>query len=144
MIRCIQNCSLLLAVSLLVACGDKDKPATDGPPKTDSAPKATGPSADSQDPKDAIAYQFGLLKAGDVDKLKACFTARLQDSITADAVEKGKGEAGSMTLDDLVASVEEGEYEGKKTAKIKMKNGRTLTTLIMTDGKWLADTVGFK
>jgi hypothetical protein len=28
--------------------------------------------------------------------------------------------------------------------KIKMKNGRTLTTLVKTDGKWLADTVWFK
>ena len=31
-----------------------------------------------------------------------------------------------------------------KTAKITMKNGRTLTTLILTDGKWLADTIWFK
>ena len=49
-----------------------------------------------------------------------------------------------MTIDDLFASMQEGEWEGKKTAKVKMKNGRTLTTLILTDGKWLADTVWFR
>ena len=29
-------------------------------------------------------------------------------------------------------------------AKIMMQNGRTLTTLILTDGQWLADTIWFK
>ena len=52
--------------------------------------------------------------------------------------------ASKYTLDDLVGAVEMGEDEGKQTARIKMKNGRTLTTLILTDGKWLADTVWFK
>jgi hypothetical protein len=34
---------------------------------------------------------------------------------------------------------------GTKTEiKIKMKNGRTLTTLVNVDGKWLADTLWFK
>jgi len=37
-----------------------------------------------------------------------------------------------------------GEADGKKTAKVKMKNGRTLSTLVETDGKWLADTIWFK
>jgi hypothetical protein len=46
-------------------------------------------------------------------------------------------------MDDLWASSEAGEYEGKKTTKVKMKNGRTLTTLILTDGKWLSDTIWF-
>jgi hypothetical protein len=45
-------------------------------------------------------------------------------------VAKGKQEATQYTLNDLVASVEMGELQGKKTAKIKMKNGRTLTTLM--------------
>lgn len=94
-------------------------------------------------PKDSIAYQFELLKAGDAAKLKECFTERQRDRITPEAVEKGKAEASKYTLDDLVNSVEDGEYEGKKTAKIKMKNGRSLTTLIQTEGKWLADTVWF-
>ena len=42
------------------------------------------------------------------------------------------------------ATVKYSEADGKKTAKIKMKNGRTLTTLIETDGQWLADTIWFK
>jgi len=95
-------------------------------------------------PKDSMAYQFELLKAGDTEKLKQCFTERLRERITPEAVEKGKSEAGNYTLDDLVASVEMGEAEGHQTAKIMMKNGRTLTTLVQTDGKWLADTIWFK
>ena len=96
------------------------------------------------DPKGSIAYQFELLKAGDAETLRTCFTDRVRNNVTAEAVEKGKSEAAKYTLDDLVASVEMGEYDGKKTAKIKMKNGRTLTTLIETNGNWLADTIWFR
>lgn len=99
---------------------------------------------DTADVKAAIAAQFDLLKAGDVEKLKAHFTERQKERITKEAVEKGQANAAKMTIDDLVAEVAV-TGEGKtKQAKIKMKNGRTLTTLILTDGKWLADTVWFK
>ena len=95
-------------------------------------------------PKDSLTYQMELLKAADVEKLKACFTKRLHDSITAETVEKGKKELSNYTLDDLYASEERGEYQGSETCKVKMKNGRTLTTLMLQDGQWLADTVWFK
>lgn len=95
-------------------------------------------------PKDSIAYQFGLLKDGSVSQLRECFTDRIKEKITDEAVEKGKSQASSYSLDDLLASVEMGEAEGHQTAKIIMKNGRTLTTLIQVDNKWLADTVWFK
>ncbi len=49
-----------------------------------------------------------------------------------------------MSIDDLVNAIQMGEFEGQRTAKIAMKNGRTLTTLILTDGKWLSDTIWFK
>ena len=49
-----------------------------------------------------------------------------------------------LTMGDLWASATEGEYEGNKTMKVKMKNGRTLTTLVLTDGRWLADTIWFQ
>jgi hypothetical protein len=96
------------------------------------------------DPKSSIAYQFDLVKAGDAEKLKTCFTARVRDGVTKEVVDKAKGEAAQYTLDDLYASAEMGEADGKKTAKVKMKNGRTLTTLIETNGQWLADTIWFK
>ena len=109
---------------------------------SNTAPAAkTGSLAD---PKSSIAYQFELVKAGDADKLKNCFTPRVRDGITKEVVEKAKGDAANYTLDDLYASAETGEADGKKTAKVKMKNGRTLTTLIETDGQWLADTIWFK
>lgn len=129
-----QNLGLIiLVISLFIlACGGVNPVTT----KTNDASLG--------DPKGSIAYQFELLKAGDAEKLRTCFTDRVKDSVTKEAVEKGKSEAGKYTLDDLVASVETGEYEGKKTAKIKMKNGRTLTILIETNGKWLADTIWFK
>jgi hypothetical protein len=96
------------------------------------------------DPKSSLAYQFELLKAGDADKLKNCFTARVRDGVTKEVVDKGKGQAGQYTMEDLYASAEMGESDGKKTAKVKMKNGRTLTTLVETNGQWLADTIWFK
>ncbi len=129
------------------ACGDKTGTPTPaggaGPTVPPAAAGATAGAA-AQEPKAVIAAQFALLVAGDVDKLKECFTERQKERITADSVAKGKASVGTMTLDDLVGAVEMGEYEGKKTAKVKMKNGRTLTTLILTEGKWLADTVWFK
>ncbi len=107
---------------------------------------ATAPAmADDQaDAKAAISAQVDLIKAGDVDKLKATFTDRQKDKITKEIIEKAKGNLEKMTLEDLVASVEVAEDAGKKSAKIKMKNGRTLTTLLLTDGKWLADTIWLK
>ena len=103
-------------------------------------PVAVSLAADLSTPKASIASQFELLKAGDVEGLKACFTDRLKDKITAESVKKGQGETAKYTLEDLVDKVE----QGKGTAKIKMKNGRTLTTLIEKDGKWYADTIWFK
>ena len=96
------------------------------------------------EPKASIAHQLELLKAGDANKLKECFTSRQQDKITKDAVTAAQKTAAKMTIDDLFVSAEMGEFQGAKTAKIKMKNGRALTTLILTDGKWLADTIWFK
>ena len=113
---------------------------------SNTAPAAT-PAARAgslADPKSSIAYQFELVKAGDVDKLKNCFTPRARDGVTKEVVDKAQGQAAQYSLDDLYASAEMGEADGKKTAKVKMKNGRTLTTLIETDGQWLADTVWFK
>lgn len=112
-----------------------------------TASSNTAPAAKTgslADPKSSIAYQFELVKAGDADKLKSCFTPRVRDGITKEVVEKAKGDAAQYTIDDLYASAEMGEADGKKTAKVKMKNGRTLTTLIETDGQWLADTIWFK
>src|ERR1041385_237385 len=95
---------------------------------------------DLADAKAFISKQVDLIKKGDVAGLKAGFTQRLQDKITEANVKKAHGELGKMTIDDLVASVS----PGKDSLKIKMKNGRTLTTLVKVDGKWLADTVWIK
>lgn len=128
---------LLLVVSLMfAACGSKDGGNSGGG-------SSSGADPTLKDPKGSIAYQFDLVKAGDADKLRPCFTERLRDRITKELVDKAKGEAGRYTMDDLWASAEPGEYEGKKTMKVKMKNGRTLTTLVETDGKWLSDTIWF-
>ncbi|MEO8704642.1 MAG: hypothetical protein ABI867_31595 [Kofleriaceae bacterium] len=96
---------------------------------------------DLADAKAFIGNQVELIKKSDVDGLKAGFTKRLQDKITEANVKKAQKEVGAMTIEDLVASV---APSGKDALKIKMKNGRTLTTLTKVDGKWFADTVWFK
>jgi hypothetical protein len=116
--------------------------ANRAPAATPAATAATT-AGSLADPKSSIAYQFDLVKAGDADKLKNCFTPRVRDSITKELVDKAKGQATQYTIDDLYASAEMGEADGKKTAKVKMKNGRTLTTLIETNGQWLADSIWF-
>ena len=113
---------------------------------SNTAPAST-PAARSgslADPKSSIAYQFELVKAGDADKLRNCLTPRVRDGVTKEVVDEAQGQAAKYTIDDLYASAEMGEADGKKTAKVKMKNGRTLTTLVETDGQWLADTIWFK
>ncbi len=92
------------------------------------------------DAKAIITAQLEVLKKGDLTAIKAGFTKRLQDKITAEKVEKGKKEAGKFTIDDLVESA---EAKGPTAIKIKMKGGRTLTTLVKENGKWLADTIWF-
>ncbi len=128
---------ILPIFALIAACG--------GAFSTTTKSSDTSPISDNSlsNPKDSIVYQLQLIKSGDVVKLQTCFTDRVKDSVTKDAVEKAKTDAVKYTIDDLVGSVEMGESDGKKTAKIKMKNERTLTTLIETNGKWLADTIWF-
>jgi hypothetical protein len=87
-----------------------------------------------------IGKQVAMIKTGDVDKVKQGFTKRLQDRITADVVKKAQKELAKVTLDDLVASAA-GDAE---RIKIKMKNGRTLTTIVKVGNFWLADTLWFK
>jgi protein tyrosine phosphatase (PTP) superfamily phosphohydrolase (DUF442 family) len=95
---------------------------------------------DLADARAFIGKQVEIIKKGDVAGLKAGFTKRQQDSITEENVKAAQKELGKTTLDDLVASV----IPGKGSIKIKMKNGRTLTTLLQVDGKWLADSIWFK
>lgn len=111
---------------------------------TDSGKSTETGENQLKEPKSSIAYQLDLLKAGNFEKFKECFTSRIRDRVKKEDFEKAKSNAANMTLDELFASAEMGEYEGKKTAKIKMKNGRTLTTLVETDGKWLADTIWYQ
>ena len=96
------------------------------------------------DPKASIAHQLKLLQAGDVDKLKECFTLRQKNKITKELVASSQQAATHMSIDDLIKTIQMGGGEGQKTAKTTMKNGRTLTPLILTDGKWLSDTIWFK
>ncbi|HJQ30719.1 MAG TPA: hypothetical protein VJ866_00990 [Pyrinomonadaceae bacterium] len=124
---------LLLMFCVLVACK-----------MSGGTSSGSGAGSALSDPKSSIAYQFEQIKAGDVDKLKACLTPRVRDGVTKEVVDKAKTQAAQYTIDDLYASAEMGEADGKKTAKVKMKNGRTLTTLVETDGQWLADTIWFR
>jgi uncharacterized lipoprotein YajG len=139
---------LLMACLMFAACGAKDEGGSNNSGTTNktadaspAAPKGSGSSL--ADPKGSIAYQLELLKAGDADKLRNCFTTRLRDKITKERVDKAREKIGQITMDELYASAEQGEYEGKKTLKVKMKNGRSLTTLVQTDGQWLSDTIWF-
>lgn len=103
-----------------------------------------GPAAADElaDARAVIGKQVEALKQGNDAVVRKMFTARLRDRITPDAIKAAQKELGRMTLDELVASAAPGS--GKDSIKIKMKNGRTLTTLVKVDGQWLADTIWFK
>ena len=97
-----------------------------------------------KDPKTSVEYQLELVKAGNVEKLKNCVMPQVREKVTKEGVDKAKTNAATYTIEDLYDSAEMGEENGKKTAKVKMKNGRTLTMLVETDGKWLSNSVWFK
>ena len=138
-------CLALIATGSLLACSPAaTNTTTNAPANTSAKTPASAPSGSLKDPQSSIAYQFELVKAGDLDKLKAALTERVRDNLTQEILDKAKTDAAKYTIDDLYESAEMGEADGQKTAKIKMKNGRTLTTLIETDGQWLADTIWFK
>jgi len=91
-----------------------------------------------------ISFQIELIKKGDVEKLKVRFSERQRKKITKEMLQKAVKEVGSYSIDELVHKVEPGKYKGQLTAKIKMKNGRSLTTFVLVDGEWQADTLWFK
>lgn len=94
------------------------------------------------DARAVISKQVDALKQGNDAVVRKLFTQRLREKITPEVIQAAQKELGKLTIDDLVASAAPGS--GKDSLKIKMKNGRTLTTLVKVDGQWLADTLWFK
>jgi len=94
--------------------------------------------------REIIALQLKYIQAGDVEAMRPFFTKRVRDQITTESLEQAKAQAAVATPEELVHSVEIEEVEDGIQAKIKMKTGRTLTTLVPVNGKWEADTIWFK
>lgn len=94
--------------------------------------------------REIIALQLQYIQQGDVEAMKPFFTERVRKWITAESLELAKQQAASATPEELIHSVKIEEAGDEIQAKIKMKNGRTLTTLVPIEGKWEADTVWFK
>jgi hypothetical protein len=118
---------LALALAVLVLLALRPRPAA---------------ADDLADARAVIGKQIKAIKQGDEAAVRKMFTPRLRDRITAGSLEAAQKELGKMTLDDLVASAAPGS--AKDSLKLKMKNGRTLTTLVKVEGQWLADTIWFK
>jgi hypothetical protein len=104
---------------------------------------AEDPPATKKGFQEAISVQIELAKKGDLEKFRSRFTERLRSRITRKMMSKAV-KADNTPLDELVYAVEPGSHEGKRSAKVKMKNGRTLTTFVLVDGDWLTDTLWFK
>ncbi|QDU07964.1 tetratricopeptide repeat protein [Gimesia aquarii] len=94
--------------------------------------------------REIIALQLEYIKKQDVEALKPYFTKRLRNRITAKMLEQAARQTESATPAELVHAVQVDEAENQIQARIMMKNGRTLTTLIPVNGKWEADTIWFK
>lgn len=138
LLNCLTTGAML---ALLSSCspgesGSSTPPASSSPGSSSSVPMSN--------PRTVISDQLAALKAGDVEKVKAGMSSRVRDEVTPEVVVEAKKEAGKMTIEELYDSAEISSAGGKSAAKIKMKNGRTLTTLVAEDGKWVADTVWFK
>jgi len=77
---------------------------------------------DLADARAAIGKQVDALKQGNDAVVRKLFTARLRDKITPEAIKAAQQQLGSMTLDDLVASVAPGS--GKDSLKDDARQGR--------------------
>ena len=110
-----------------------------------SAAPSSKPAAGGMDcstPKKTIESQVAFIKkGGKVDAFKECFTPRIQEKIDQKRLDKSHDEASFYKLEELYGAEEK---SGDDKVKVKMKNGRTLTTLIKEGDKWLADTMWFK
>lgn len=94
--------------------------------------------------REIIALQLQLIKNLDVDAIKPYFTKRVRKLITKKMLDEAKQQVETATPEELVHSVQIDESGDQIQAKIMMKNGRTLTTLVPVNGKWEADTIWFK
>ncbi|HAH48665.1 hypothetical protein [Gimesia sp.] len=94
--------------------------------------------------REIIEKQLQFIREGDVAAMQPYFTERVRKLITKEALEQAKKQAETASLEELVHEIEIQEVDGVLQAKIKMKNGRTLTTLVPVQGKWEADTIWFK
>ena len=119
---------------------------SDAGPKggTDAAPKTWDELQRKalSTPRGSIVHQWGVLGTGDVDEMKKCFTDRVKDLITPEAMKKGQQATKETTLPDLIGEIIVDDEKGQ--CKIMMKNGRTLTWLHRKNGLWLSDNIWFK
>ncbi|MCU0663681.1 MAG: hypothetical protein MUC50_15300 [Myxococcota bacterium] len=135
------------------AAPDQTDLSTDASPQPGNQPRPTvvttlNPTPDGLDPTNAqavIFHQIELLRTGNVEELKKWFTPRLQAELTPQTLRDAVAAAQKMpTKEELAQTVEVRDVDGKRVAEVNMDGGRTLTTMILTDGKWLSDTLWFK
>lgn len=106
---------------------------------TAAAPAAV--AMDCSTPKKTIQSQYEGIKSGaPLEAMKSCFTARQKDKITAEMLASAKTEIAKMSFEEIYAS----EEANGDSVKVKMKNGRSLTTLVKDGSTWKADTLWFK
>lgn len=94
--------------------------------------------------REIIKKQLQYIRKGDVASMQPYFTERVRKFITKESLNQAKAQAESANPEELVHDIEIQEVDGTLQAKIKMKNGRTLTTLVPVNGKWEADTIWFE
>ena len=88
-----------------------------------------------------MVAQIGLVRSAATEHLRPHFTERLRNKFSDDDVVGAAKDLGEYDVDDLIGTI---EMEDADRAKIKMANGRTLTTLVRRNGRWLADTIWFR
>jgi len=93
--------------------------------------------------REMIALQLQYIQNLDVKSMQPFFTERIRTLITIELLKKAKQQAASARVEELVHSIQIEGSGDQIQAKIKMKNGRSLTTLVPVNGKWEADTIWF-
>lgn len=93
-------------------------------------------------PRAALTQQYTLLIGGRTAELRQCFTPRLHSRINDELVCLGRRVYLQESFADLAHEFEVDQIKG--TCQVRSKSGVEVTTLVRSNGQWLADRIWFE
>lgn len=94
--------------------------------------------------QDAINGLIAITQLDDYAEFRAAFTERLRDDVTEEAFTVAQRMKEKHPIGPEVIDKEASEVVTAGIVKLRLQNGRVLTTMVKANDQWLADTIFFK